>query len=52
MPAKRPSPRLPILDEAQMTEAQRSLLEAIRSAPRGKSITDLLGGQRKVSRKT
>lgn len=39
MPAKRPAPRLPILDEAQMTETQRVLLEAIRSGPRGKSIT-------------
>jgi len=39
MPAKRPAPRLPILDEAQMTDAQRSLLEAIRSGPRGQSIT-------------
>ena len=39
MPAKRPAPRLPVLDEAQMNEAQRSLLEAIRSGPRGKSIT-------------
>jgi len=39
MPAKRPTPRLPVLDEAQMSEAQRSLMEAIRSGPRGKSIT-------------
>jgi 4-carboxymuconolactone decarboxylase len=39
MPAKRPTPRLPLLDEAQMSEAQRSLMEAIRSGPRGKSIT-------------
>ena len=39
MPAKRPAPRLPILDEAHMNEAQRALLEAIRSGPRGKSIT-------------
>jgi 4-carboxymuconolactone decarboxylase len=39
MPAKRPAPRLPILDEAQMNDSQRSLLEAIRSGPRGKSIT-------------
>ena len=39
MPAKRPAPRLPILDETQMTEAQRALMEAIRSGPRGKSIT-------------
>jgi len=39
MPAKRPAPRLPIPDEAQMTDAQRSLLDAIRSGPRGQSIT-------------
>ena len=39
MPAKRPTPRLPVLDEAQMSEAQRSLMEAIRSGPRGQSIT-------------
>jgi 4-carboxymuconolactone decarboxylase len=39
MPAKRPAPRLPILDEAQMNDAQRALMEAIRSGPRGKSIT-------------
>jgi len=39
MPAKRPAPRLPVLDEAHMTEAQRGLLEAIRSGPRGKSVT-------------
>jgi len=39
MPAKRTAPRLPILDEAHMNDAQRALLEAIRSGPRGKSIT-------------
>jgi 4-carboxymuconolactone decarboxylase len=39
MPAKRPAPRLPVLDEAQMNDAQRALLEAIRSGPRGKSVT-------------
>lgn len=39
MPAKRPAPRLPVLDEAHMNETQRVLLEAIRSGPRGKSIT-------------
>ena len=39
MPAKRPAPRLPILDEAHMNDSQRALLEAIRSGPRGKSIT-------------
>lgn len=39
MPAKRPAPRLPVLNEVQMSDAQRALLEAIRSGPRGKSIT-------------
>jgi 4-carboxymuconolactone decarboxylase len=39
MPAKRPAPRLPIIEEAHMNEAQSRLLEAIRSGPRGKSIT-------------
>ena len=39
MPAKRPTPRLPVLDETQMSEAQRSLMNAIRSGPRGTSIT-------------
>jgi 4-carboxymuconolactone decarboxylase len=39
MPAKRPAPRLALLEEAQMNEAQRALLEALRSGPRGKSLT-------------
>jgi 4-carboxymuconolactone decarboxylase len=39
MPAKRPAPRLPLIDEAHMNDAQRTLLEAIRSGPRGTSIT-------------
>ncbi|MGH6725688.1 MAG: carboxymuconolactone decarboxylase family protein [Pseudolabrys sp.] len=39
MPAKRPAPRLPIIDEAHMNDTQRALLEAIRSGPRGQSIT-------------
>jgi len=39
MPAKRPAPRLALIDEAHMNDAQRALLEAIRSGPRGKSIT-------------
>ncbi|MDO9412386.1 MAG: carboxymuconolactone decarboxylase family protein [Pseudolabrys sp.] len=37
--AKRPQPRLAIPEEADMTAAQRGLMEAIRSGPRGKSIT-------------
>jgi len=39
MPAKRPSPRLPILNETQLNDAQRALMEAIRSGPRGKAVT-------------
>ena len=36
MPAKRPAPRLALIDEQRMTEAQRTLLDALRSrAPRG-----------------
>jgi 4-carboxymuconolactone decarboxylase len=38
MPAKRPAPRLAVLDEAQMNDAQRSLMDALRAGPRGKSI--------------
>ena len=39
MPAKRPAPRLALIDEPHMNDAQRALLEAIRSGPRGASIT-------------
>ena len=39
MPAKRPAPRLALVEETRMTEAQRALLDAIRSGPRGASIT-------------
>jgi 4-carboxymuconolactone decarboxylase len=39
MPAKRPAPRLALIDEAHMNDAQRKLLEAIRSGPRGQSVT-------------
>lgn len=39
MPAKRPAPRLPVIDEPQMNDAQRALMDAIRSGPRGASIT-------------
>ncbi|MDP2297044.1 MAG: carboxymuconolactone decarboxylase family protein [Pseudolabrys sp.] len=38
MPAKRPAPRLAVPTEAQLTGAQRALMDAIRSGPRGKSI--------------
>ena len=39
MPAKRPASRLPVLDEPHMNDAQRALMQAIRSGPRGGSIT-------------
>jgi 4-carboxymuconolactone decarboxylase len=39
MPAKRPAPRLALLEEPQMNQAQRALLEALRSGPRGKALT-------------
>jgi 4-carboxymuconolactone decarboxylase len=39
MPAKRPAPRLALIDEAHMNDAQHALLEAIRSGPRGKLMT-------------
>ncbi len=38
MPAKRPAPRLPLIDEPHMTDAQRALMQAIRSGPRGTAI--------------
>ena len=38
MPAKRPAPRLAPLEEAQMNQPQRALLEALRAGPRGKGI--------------
>lgn len=39
MPAKRPPPRLPVLEDSQMNEAQRALMEAIRSTPRGRNVS-------------
>ena len=39
MPAKRPAPRLALIEESQMNDAQRALMAAIRSGPRGKSMT-------------
>jgi 4-carboxymuconolactone decarboxylase len=38
MPAKRPAPRLAVLAEEQMNEAQRALMDALRSGPRGKGL--------------
>jgi len=39
MPAKRPAPRLALVDEPSMTATQRALMDAIRSGPRGASVT-------------
>jgi 4-carboxymuconolactone decarboxylase len=39
MSAKRPKPRLALIDEANMNDAQHSLMNALRAGPRGKSIT-------------
>jgi 4-carboxymuconolactone decarboxylase len=39
MPAKRPAPRLALIDEQHMNEAQRALLAGLRAGPRGQSIT-------------
>jgi 4-carboxymuconolactone decarboxylase len=38
MPAKRPAPRLAMITEAQMNDAQRALMQAIRSGPRGQTM--------------
>jgi 4-carboxymuconolactone decarboxylase len=38
MPRKRPAPRLALIEEAQMNEAQGALLAALRAGPRGKSL--------------
>jgi 4-carboxymuconolactone decarboxylase len=35
---KRPTPRLPLLDEDKLTAEQRALLDSIRSGPRGASV--------------
>jgi 4-carboxymuconolactone decarboxylase len=39
MPQKRPTPRLALIEEARMNEAQRALLASLRAGPRGQSIT-------------
>jgi len=39
MPAKRPAPRLAVIDEPRMNDAQRALLNSLRSGPRGSAIT-------------
>ena len=38
MPSKRPAPRLALLEESQMSEAQHGLLSALRAGPRGQSL--------------
>ncbi len=38
-PNARPSPRVPILIEEQMNPPQRALMDAMRSGPRGKTLT-------------
>ena len=38
MAGKRPAPRLQILDDKQMNAQQRTLVDALRSGPRGHSI--------------
>jgi len=38
MPAKRLAPRLALIDEPRMNDAQRALLEGLRAGPRGSSI--------------
>lgn len=37
--AKRPAPRLPVLDEDHLDEAQQKLLRELRAGPRGSSLT-------------
>jgi 4-carboxymuconolactone decarboxylase len=39
MPAKRPAPRLAVLNEDQLKDDQHALLAALRAGPRGASIT-------------
>ena len=39
MPPKRLAPRLALIDEAKMNDAQRALLDSLRAGPRGASIT-------------
>lgn len=38
MPAKRPAQRLPALQESELNKTQRSLLESLRSGPRGRGV--------------
>ncbi len=38
MPSKRPAPRLAVLAEADLSDAQRTLLDALRAGPRGQLL--------------
>lgn len=38
MPAKRPAPRLAVLEESQLSDPQRTLLGALRASPRGQAL--------------
>lgn len=38
MPAKRPAPRLALIEEAHMNEPQRVLMQTLRAGPRGTSL--------------
>ena len=38
MPSKRPAPRLAVLDEADLSDPQQTLLAALRAGPRGQSL--------------
>jgi 4-carboxymuconolactone decarboxylase len=42
MPARKSSPRLPVLTESELNPAQRALLESLRAGPRGRGVS--LGG--------
>ena len=39
MPAKRPAPRLALVDEQHMNVGQRALLDSLRAGPRGATLT-------------
>jgi len=39
MPSERPAPRLALIEDAEMNEAQRALIASLRAGPRGPSIT-------------
>jgi 4-carboxymuconolactone decarboxylase len=39
LPAKRPAPRLALIDDQRMNDAQRALMAAMRAGPRGQSLS-------------